>query len=41
MQIKSIDDLQKAQGMGLAQLYPDKPKILVGMATCGLAAAAA
>ena len=40
MQIKSIDDLQKAKGAGLAQLYPDKPKILVGMATCGLAAGA-
>ena len=40
MQIKSIDDLQQAKGTGLAQLYPDKPKILVGMATCGLAAGA-
>jgi NADH:ubiquinone oxidoreductase subunit F (NADH-binding)/(2Fe-2S) ferredoxin/Pyruvate/2-oxoacid:ferredoxin oxidoreductase delta subunit len=40
MQIKSIGDLQKAKGAGLAQLYPDKPKILVGMATCGLAAGA-
>ena len=40
MLIKSIDDLQKAKGAGLAQLYPDKPKILVGMATCGLAAGA-
>ncbi|MBI4796416.1 MAG: 4Fe-4S binding protein [Deltaproteobacteria bacterium] len=40
MQITSIDDLQKAKGVGLAQLYPDKPKILVGMATCGLAAGA-
>ena len=40
MQIKNIDDLQKVKGLGLAQLYPDKPKILVGMATCGLAAGA-
>ncbi|MCX5887865.1 MAG: 4Fe-4S binding protein [Deltaproteobacteria bacterium] len=40
MQITSIDDLQRAKGAGLAQLYPDKPKILVGMATCGLAAGA-
>jgi NADH:ubiquinone oxidoreductase subunit F (NADH-binding)/(2Fe-2S) ferredoxin/Pyruvate/2-oxoacid:ferredoxin oxidoreductase delta subunit len=40
MQIKSIDDLHTAKGAGLAQLYPDRPKILVGMATCGLAAGA-
>jgi NADH:ubiquinone oxidoreductase subunit F (NADH-binding)/NAD-dependent dihydropyrimidine dehydrogenase PreA subunit/(2Fe-2S) ferredoxin len=40
MQISGIDDLQKAKGEGLVQLYPDKPKILVGMATCGLAAGA-
>ena len=40
MQINTIDDLQKAKGEGLIQLYPDKPKILVGMATCGLAAGA-
>ncbi|MEW6658420.1 MAG: NADH-ubiquinone oxidoreductase-F iron-sulfur binding region domain-containing protein [Thermodesulfobacteriota bacterium] len=40
MQITSFDDLQKAKGEGLVQLYPDKPKILVGMATCGLAAGA-
>jgi len=40
MQIKSSEDLQQAKGVGLAQLYPDKPKILVGMATCGLAAGA-
>ncbi len=40
MQIKSINDLQKAKEAGLAQLYPEKPKILVGMATCGLAAGA-
>ncbi len=40
MQIKSIEDMQKAKELGLAQLYPDKPKILVGMATCGLAAGA-
>jgi len=40
MQIKNIDDLKKAKAVGLAQLYPDRPKILVGMATCGLAAGA-
>ena len=40
MQIMGIDDLQKAKGAGLVQLFPDNPKILVGMATCGLAAGA-
>jgi (2Fe-2S) ferredoxin len=40
MQIRSIDDLQTAKEAGLAQIYPDRPKILVGMATCGLAAGA-
>ena len=40
MEIKNIADLQKAKAAGLAQLYPNKPKILVGMATCGLAAGA-
>jgi NADH:ubiquinone oxidoreductase subunit F (NADH-binding)/(2Fe-2S) ferredoxin len=40
MQINTFEDLEKAKRLGLAQLYPDKPKILVGMATCGLAAGA-
>ncbi len=40
MQIKSIDDLQQTKAAGLARLYPPAPKILVGMATCGLAAGA-
>jgi NADH:ubiquinone oxidoreductase subunit F (NADH-binding)/(2Fe-2S) ferredoxin len=40
MQIKTLEDLQAAKSLGLSQLYPDKPKILVGMATCGLAAGA-
>jgi NADH:ubiquinone oxidoreductase subunit F (NADH-binding)/(2Fe-2S) ferredoxin len=40
MQIKNSEDLYKAKDAGLAQLYPAKPKILVGMATCGLAAGA-
>ncbi len=40
MQIKTLEDLQAAKSMGLSQLYPDKPKILVGLATCGLAAGA-
>jgi NADH:ubiquinone oxidoreductase subunit F (NADH-binding)/Pyruvate/2-oxoacid:ferredoxin oxidoreductase delta subunit/(2Fe-2S) ferredoxin len=40
MQIRTLEDMQTAKGLGLAQLYPEKPKILVGMATCGLAAGA-
>jgi NADH:ubiquinone oxidoreductase subunit F (NADH-binding)/Pyruvate/2-oxoacid:ferredoxin oxidoreductase delta subunit/(2Fe-2S) ferredoxin len=40
MQIRTFEDMQTAKGLGLARLYPDKPKILVGMATCGLAAGA-
>jgi len=40
MQIRTLEDMQTAKSLGLAQLYPDKPKILVGMATCGLAAGA-
>jgi NADH:ubiquinone oxidoreductase subunit F (NADH-binding)/(2Fe-2S) ferredoxin len=40
MQIRTLDDMQAAKALGLAQIYPAKPKILVGMATCGLAAGA-
>jgi NADH:ubiquinone oxidoreductase subunit F (NADH-binding)/Pyruvate/2-oxoacid:ferredoxin oxidoreductase delta subunit/(2Fe-2S) ferredoxin len=40
MLIRTWEDLQTAKETGLSQLYPDKPKILVGMATCGLAAGA-
>ena len=38
MQIKSIEDLHREKAAGLARLYPPITKILVGMATCGLAA---
>ena len=38
MQITNIEDLQRAKEAGLARLYPPTAKILVGMATCGLAA---
>ncbi len=37
MKIKTLKDLQKAKEKGLRSLYPDKVKITVGMATCGLA----
>jgi len=40
MKITNLEDLQKVKDAGLASLYPPKPKILVGMATCGLAAGA-
>jgi len=32
--LRELDDLRKR---GLKSLYPDKPRIMVGMATCGLA----
>jgi NADH:ubiquinone oxidoreductase subunit F (NADH-binding)/(2Fe-2S) ferredoxin len=38
--IKSIKDLQKIKSTGLEKLYPQKTKISVGMASCGLAAGA-
>jgi NADH-quinone oxidoreductase subunit F/NADP-reducing hydrogenase subunit HndC len=38
--ICSEHDLKEAAALGLARLYPDQPKILVGTATCGLAAGA-
>ena len=40
MQIKSIEALHRKKAAGLARFYPPTPKILVGMATCGLAAGA-
>jgi (2Fe-2S) ferredoxin len=41
MRIRSLEDLKAVKEIGLAKLYPpERPKILVGMATCGLAAGA-
>jgi NADH:ubiquinone oxidoreductase subunit F (NADH-binding)/(2Fe-2S) ferredoxin len=40
MRITSVDDLEALRAAGLASLYPDRLKITVGMATCGLAAGA-
>jgi NADH:ubiquinone oxidoreductase subunit F (NADH-binding)/Pyruvate/2-oxoacid:ferredoxin oxidoreductase delta subunit/(2Fe-2S) ferredoxin len=40
MQIANLEDLQRTKEAGLNQLYPSRPKILVGLATCGLAAGA-
>ena len=40
MKINSFADLETLRAAGLASLYPDRLKITVGMATCGLAAGA-
>ena len=38
--IRSLEDLERMEASGRALLYPSRPKILVGMATCGRAAGA-
>ncbi|MFQ6078394.1 MAG: NADH-ubiquinone oxidoreductase-F iron-sulfur binding region domain-containing protein [Thermodesulfobacteriota bacterium] len=40
MKVKSRDDLDDLKKEGLKSLYPDHPKITVGMATCGIATGA-
>jgi len=40
MKVKSREDLDEIKKAGLKSLYPDKPKITVGMATCGIATGA-
>ena len=40
MKVKTREDLDKLRQEGLKSLYPDKPKITVGMATCGIATGA-
>ncbi len=40
MKIKSREDLNELKKEGLKSLYPDRPKITVGMATCGIATGA-
>ena len=40
MRVNSLADLDALRTSGLASLYPDRIKITVGMATCGLAAGA-
>jgi NADP-reducing hydrogenase subunit HndC len=40
MRITTLEDLEKARERGTKSLYPSKTKIMVGMATCGLAAGA-
>lgn len=41
MRISTLDSLEKVKEMGLRLLYPEKRKISVGMATCGIATGAA
>ncbi len=38
--IRTLQDLEKLAMAGKARLYPQQPKVLVGMATCGQAAGA-
>ena len=40
MKIESEEDLRAVREEGLKSLYPDKTKVSVGMATCGLATGA-
>ena len=40
MKVSGIKDLQKLKARGMATLSPDKIKIMVGMATCGLSTGA-
>jgi NADH:ubiquinone oxidoreductase subunit F (NADH-binding)/NAD-dependent dihydropyrimidine dehydrogenase PreA subunit/(2Fe-2S) ferredoxin len=40
MKIESFEDLQAVREEGLKSLYPDKTKVSIGMATCGLATGA-
>jgi NADH-quinone oxidoreductase subunit F len=40
MKILSAVDLDSVRKLGETDLYPERPKIMVGMATCGLAAGA-
>ena len=37
MKIRSLEDLIAAKNRGLATLYPQRTKIMVGMASCGIA----
>jgi len=40
MKIRTNSDLKKLSDRGVSILYPQRPRIIVGMATCGLAAGA-
>ena len=38
MKIRTSEDLENVQQKGLKKLFPDRPRIAVGLATCGIAA---
>ena len=40
MKIRTLNDIESIKKQGLSSIYPDKLKIVVGMATCGLATGA-
>ncbi|GLI53884.1 NADH-ubiquinone oxidoreductase-F iron-sulfur binding region domain-containing protein [Thermodesulfovibrio yellowstonii] len=40
MKIKTLEDLNKVKKKGLNKIFPNKPKISVGVATCGIASGA-
>ena len=40
MKITTLEELQAVRQQGLAMTYPEKTKIFVGLATCGLSAGA-
>ena len=40
MKIQTLADLETIKGKGLALTYPEKTKIFIGMATCGISAGA-
>ncbi len=40
MRIKTLDDLQAVKAKGVKLTYPERIKIMVGMATCGISAGA-
>jgi hypothetical protein len=40
MKVRSLEKLDDLRKKGLALTYPDKIKIMVGMATCGISAGA-
>ena len=38
MKIRTFEDLESVRKAGFKKLFPDKPRIAVGLATCGIAA---
>ena len=40
MRVTGLEQLNRLKDQGLRQIYPDRLKIVVGMATCGISAGA-